>query len=133
MATEQTPQMGTMSVLIDFITLDSRLIPYLSTALLALFVWFSLENPKTANFPLLNKKREAFDIAGIDLVRNWLTKNGDQPVNVTSDAGPFAILPPKYAYELRDRPELNFATLNYKVQCVSSTPVNEIAIKSLRW
>ncbi|KDN72316.1 hypothetical protein CSUB01_12190 [Colletotrichum sublineola] len=77
------------------ITLEPVLIPYLSTALLALFVWFSLERPKTANFPLINKKREPFDIAGIDLVRNWLTRNGDQPVNVTADTGPFTILPAK--------------------------------------
>ncbi|KAK1595400.1 cytochrome P450 [Colletotrichum navitas] len=95
------------------ITLDLGLVPYLSTALLALVVWFSLERPKTANFPLINKKREPFDTAGIDLVRNWLAKNGDQPVNVTADTGPFTILPPKYGQELRDKPELNFATLNY--------------------
>ncbi|KAK2036118.1 cytochrome P450 [Colletotrichum somersetense] len=103
-----------MSVSNEIIALGTYLIPYLSAALLALFVWVSLEKPKTADFPLLNKNREAFDVAGIDLVRNWLAKNGDQPVNVTSDAGPFTILPPKYAHELRDRPELDFATLNYK-------------------
>ncbi|TLD19276.1 hypothetical protein PspLS_09765 [Pyricularia sp. CBS 133598] len=108
-----TSQGGIISLPLN-ITLDHNLIPCLLSALLALFVWVSLEKPKTANFPLLNKKREEFDVGGIDLVRKWLAKNGDQPVNVTADTGPFTVLPTKYAKELRDRPELNFATLNYK-------------------
>ncbi|KAH8840103.1 hypothetical protein MCOR02_006605 [Pyricularia oryzae] len=96
------------------INIDPGFIPYLSCGLVALFLWFSIERPKTADFPLLNKKREEFDVGGIDLVRKWLAKNGDQPVNVTADTGPFTILPTKYAKELRDKPELDFAALNYK-------------------
>lgn len=99
------------------INIDPGFIPYLSCGLVALFLWFSIERPKTADFPLLNKKREEFDVGGIDLVRKWLAKNGDQPVNVTADTGPFTILPTKYAKELPDKPELDFAALNYKVPC----------------
>jgi hypothetical protein len=95
------------------------------TALAIILAAYSFRILKPSPFPLVNGKRlleltnvrpkKEFMLRAREMIAKRLEKAPELPFRVMADVGEILILPPKYAYEIRNHDQLSFTQATLKV------------------
>ena len=96
-----------------------------STALILSLAWFLFETLKPSPFPLVNGKKSLefsnvrvkrnFMLGAREMIAKHLERVPELPFRIMADVGEILILPPKYAYEIRNHDHLSFTQAAFKV------------------
>ena len=96
-----------------------------STALILSLAWFLFETLKPSPFLLVNGKKSLefsnvrvkknFMLGAREMIAKHLERVPELPFRIMADVGEILILPPKYAYEIRNHDHLSFTQAAFKV------------------
>ncbi|KAF5024598.1 hypothetical protein F66182_3361 [Fusarium sp. NRRL 66182] len=113
-----------LSVIRTVIQQDALIYTSASAIAIITLVLFFLETWKPSPFPLVNGKKglefsnlrpkKEFTARARDIIAERLAKVPDLPFRVMGDVGEITILPPKYAYEIRNHDDLSFTQAAFK-------------------